>query len=178
MSLSGLFARHADTILITATAVCQACGPSAFTENLAQICLWNVGPSDTDSGKRHECTQSLLYHLGDIGCLVWHTIHIRWIIVYCAIVVAVLAGRFTLSIGCVKIAGMAEETHGFFEVSTVMVYFAGEQIGYHDWHWRNFADEYRCCVYPRHFPPMTAFWPLWATTPMVPLPCGWYRLVR
>eukprot|EP00041_Stephanoeca_diplocostata_P033073 m.1082433 g.1082433 ORF g.1082433 m.1082433 type:complete len:1886 (-) comp24266_c0_seq4:397-6054(-) len=66
--------QHTETVSTLAVTSCgrilaSACGPSIFTENLAQICLWNVGPDKTASGRRHECMQSLLYHLGDIGCL-------------------------------------------------------------------------------------------------------------
>jgi WD40 repeat protein len=41
--------------------IASACGPSPSTEDLGQICLWNV-----ESGI---CVQSLLYHVGEIGAL-------------------------------------------------------------------------------------------------------------
>jgi WD40 repeat protein len=39
----------------------SACGPSEVTEGMGQICIWELS-----SGC---CTQSLLYHVGDIGCM-------------------------------------------------------------------------------------------------------------
>ena len=41
--------------------IASCCGPSATTDGMAQICIWNLAAK--------ECTQSLLYHVGDVGAL-------------------------------------------------------------------------------------------------------------
>lgn len=43
--------------------IASCCGPSATTDGMAQICIWNLAAK--------KCAQSLLYHVGDVGSLAY-----------------------------------------------------------------------------------------------------------
>lgn len=58
-------ASEVSTLAITTAGdlLASACGPTELTERLSQICLW-----DTATGA---CRERLLYHVGDVGCLLF-----------------------------------------------------------------------------------------------------------